>query len=766
MNEKTINIEGMTCASCVARVEKALSSLEGMEAARVNLISENAKLIYDPSLVSDKKIKKVVESAGYKTSMEADNLAFMRNKRLIDMRKRFFWSLALSLPVFVFAMGHMLPFRNWFPGFANWQQTFYIFEGMKFSNFLQLILSTPVQFIISYPFYKAAWKSIRSKSASMDVLVVLGTTAAYTYSLFSLLYPYINPSYSGDVFFETSSILLTFIYLGKYLEEISKGKTSEAIKKLIQLRPKTAEVIRDGKEVIIPIDDVVENDICVIYPGQNIPVDGIVMEGESYVNESMITGESISVFKEKGSELIGGTINENGNIKMEAKRVGKNTTLNQIIKMVEDAQTSKIPIQKLADRISAYFVPAVVLLSLITFSVWFSLFKFGVISTILLPDGHTVFLFAFLTAITVLVISCPCALGLATPTAVMVGTGVGAENGILIRSGNALENTRKVDVVLFDKTGTITKGSPEVTDIVSIADDVSEKEILRLAASIEKSSEHSISKAIILKSEESDIKLKSVKNFQIFPGMGIEGDIDGDKIVVGNMKIVSKFGIKISENIKVQLTELEIKGLTVVFVIKEQDIVGLIALFDTVKPHAKETMALLKRQGIKSVMVSGDNKNAVKNVSNEVGIDQYYAEVLPEEKLDIVKEFQEKGLSVLFVGDGVNDAPALAQADVGIAIGTGTDVAIESGDIVLIKDDLRDVVTAIDLSKKTMRKVKTGLFWALIYNSLGIPIAAGILFLPFGFLLPAEIAGLAMALSSVSVITNALLLKRYKNPFK
>ncbi|MCK4845995.1 MAG: heavy metal translocating P-type ATPase, partial [Candidatus Heimdallarchaeota archaeon] len=349
--------------------------------------------------------------------------------------------------------------------------------------------------------------------------------------------------------------------------------------------------------VIISIDDVVENDICVIYPGQNIPVDGIVMEGESYVNESMITGESISVFKEKGSELIGGTINENGNIKMEAKRVGKNTTLNQIIKMVEDAQTSKIPIQKLADRISAYFVPAVVLLSLITFSVWFSLFKFGVISTTLLPDGHTVFLFAFLTAITVLVISCPCALGLATPTAVMVGTGVGAENGILIRSGNAEEITRKVDVVLFDKTGTITKGSPEVTDIVSIADDVSEKEILRLAASIEKSSEHSISKAIIIKSEESDIKLKSVKNFQTFPGMGIEGDINGDKVVVGNMKIVSKFGIKISENVKVQLTELEMKGQTVVIVIKEQDIVGLIALFDTIKPHVKETLTLLKRQG-------------------------------------------------------------------------------------------------------------------------------------------------------------------------
>ena len=766
MEERIINIEGMTCASCVSRVEKALTSLEGVESVAVNLISQNAKLIYDTSLINDKKLIKTVENAGYSTTLEYDRLAFMQNKRLIDMKRRFLASLILSIPVFVFAMGHMIPFRDWLPAFATWQQSFFIFPGMLFSNFLQLVLTIPIQFLIAYPFYKAAWKSLKGRSASMEVLVVLGTSAAFFYSLFSIVYNYFNTEYHGAVFFETAAILLTFIFLGKYLEEVTKGRTSEAIKKLIELRPDTATVIRDGKEFQIPVDDVQIDDICVLKPGDSIPVDGIVLEGESYVNESMITGESVSVFKGTNDELIGGTINENGLIKMKTTRIGADTTLNQIIKMVEEAQTSKIPIQKLADRISALFVPAVILISLVTFSIWFSLFKTGVLSINLLPDGiSSIFLFAFLVSISVIVISCPCALGLATPTAIMVGTGLGAENGILIRSGEALEIARQTDVILFDKTGTITKGSPEVTDILPMKENLSVQDILRIAASLEQGSEHSIAKAILNKAEIEKIDFSNIENFKAYPGKGIEAKINGSRYLFGNQKIREMNNSQIKEETEKQMIRLEEQGKTVMTLFKENEMLGLMAIADTIKETSKEAVKKLKEMNIRVVMVSGDNYRAANAIAKEVGIEEVHAEVLPEEKVNVVKQYQEQDLKVIFVGDGINDAPALANADVGIAIGSGTDVAIEAGDVVLIKDDLRDVVTAIDLSKKTINRVKMGLFWALIYNALGIPIAAGILFLPFGFLLPAEIAGLAMALSSVSVVISALLLKRYKNPF-
>ena len=764
IEKKTVSVEGMHCAACVTRVEKALSSVEGIDSAAVNLLSNSAQIFFDSSVVKDKQIKKAVESAGYKVSFDDVELSYMKNTHLIDMRKRFLWSLGLALPVFVFAMGHMLPFRLWFVGFASWQQNFFIFRGMTFSNFLQLILTTPIQFIIAFPFYRDAWKSLKAKSASMDVLVVLGTTAAYLYSLFSLIYPYINTSYHGEVFFETSAILLTFIFLGKYLEEVTKGRTSEAIKKLIELRPNTATVIRENKEVEIPIDDVKIDDICLIHPGDSVPVDGIVTEGQSYVNEAMITGESIAVFKEKDSELIGGTINENGFLKMKATRIGKDTTLNQIIKMVEEAQTSKLPIQKLADKISAIFVPAVVLASIITFTIWFALFQTGVISSTILPDGVSMFLFAFLTGITVLVISCPCALGLATPTAIMVGTGLGASNGILIRSGTALEVARQVDVVLLDKTGTITEGKPEVTDIVSL-NDLQDNQLLQIASSLERGSEHSIAKAIVTKSVEQQIDLKDIDNFVAHPGKGIEASVDGTLYYFGNRKMAKDTNVAISEDISSKMENLENTGKTVMILFSEVSVLGLIAISDTVKQTSKEAIQELLSMGLSVVMVSGDNIRSATSIANEVGIEDIHAEVVPSEKVDVVKRYQEKNQKVLFVGDGINDSPALAQSDVGIAIGSGSDVAIEAGDIVLIKDDLKDVVTAIDLSKKTIRKVKSGLFWALIYNAIGIPIAAGILFIPFGFLLPAEIAGLAMALSSVSVVLNALLLKRYKNPF-
>jgi Cu+-exporting ATPase len=769
IEKKTISVQGMHCAACVTRVEKAISSVEGVDSASVNLVSHNAQLIYNPTIAKEKQILKAIEKAGYTASFEIDQLSFMKNKQLIDMRWRFLASLVLALPVFVFAMGHMIPFNLWFPSFANWLMNTYIFPNMLLSNFLQLILTTPIQFIIAYPFYKAAWKSLISKSASMDVLVVLGTTAAYGYSLFSIIYAIYVPAYHSTVFFETSAILLTFIFLGKYLEEIAKGRTSEAIKKLIELRPDTALVIRDEQEVSIAIDDVVVGDICVIKPGDNVPVDGLIIDGESYVNESMITGESVSVFKQINDELIGGTINENGLLKMEAKRVGADTTLSQIITMVDEAQTNKIPIQKLADRISAWFVPSVVGISLITFAIWFSLFQVGVIDINTIHGGVTAgisstFLYSFLLAITVLVISCPCALGLATPTAIMVGTGLGAQNGILIRNGEALEIARNVNVILFDKTGTITEGSPKVTDIETRTKEFDESGILQIAASLEKGSEHSIAKAIIEKSEEENLLIKKIDNFKAHPGKGIEAKIDGVPYAFGNRKLSRLLSATVEETMDKRMISLEEQGKTVMILIQEKIAIGFIAISDTIKPNSKEAIKKLQEMGLKVVMVSGDNIRAAHAIAKEVGIEEVHAEVLPEEKVDVVSDYQSKNLKVLFVGDGINDAPALAKADVGIAIGSGTDVAIESGEIVLVKDDLRDVVTAIDLSKKTIRKVKMGLFWALIYNTLGIPIAAGIL-VPINFLLPPEIAGLAMALSSVSVVINSLLLKRYKNPF-
>ncbi len=610
---KTINVTGMTCASCVARVEKALISLEGVESAAVNLLSHSAQIIFDPDLVEEKQIFKIVEKTGYKASERTDELSFMKNEQLIDMRNRFIASLIFALPVLIFAMGGMFS-----PIFAIWMDETIIFEGMLLTDFIQFILATPIQFIIAFPFYKVAWKSIINKSASMDVLVVLGTLSAYFYSLFSMIYPYIQPAFEGDIFFETSSILLTFIFLGKYLEEVTKGRTSEAIKKLIELRPNTAIVIRDDQEIEIPIDDVAIGDICLIHPGTSVPVDGIIVEGQSYVNESMITGESVSVFKEKEAEIIGGTINENGFLKMRTTRIGKDTTLNKIIKMVEDAQTSKIPIQRMADRISALFVPVVIVLAILSFILWFSLYSFELIS-LPLPAGTSIFLLAFLTSISVLVISCPCALGLATPTAIMVGTGLGAQNGILIRTGEALEIARQVDVVLFDKTGTITKGLPEVTSIISIEESLSEKELLQIAASLEKGSEHSLAKAIISKAEEMELAFLKIESFNAFPGKGIEATIDNHNFSIGNRKLATELKSTIPSSINDKMENLENEGNTVMIVFRDKSPVGIISVADTIKESSKEAIELLKEMGMLTVMVSGDNERAAKAIANEVG---------------------------------------------------------------------------------------------------------------------------------------------------
>lgn len=764
-----LSVSGMHCASCVNTIETNLKKLPGIIDVSINLSLNSANIKLEQNAVPPTEIVKKIEDLGYGAEIVEEEYAaepsFLKNKQLIDMRNRFIASLILSIPVFILAMGHMAPFDSWFPGFAKLLQDIYIFPKMKLSLFLQMILTTPVQFVISWPFYVGAWKSLKNKSAGMDVLVVLGTTAAYFYSAFSLFYPYINPDFHGEVFFETSAILLTFIFLGKYLEEVTKGRTSEAIKQLIKLRPKTARVLRDGKEEEIPIDFVKVDDICLIKPGDTVPVDGVVIEGESYVNESIITGESLPVSKAEGDILITGTVNENGFLKMRATKVGADTTLNQIIKMVEEAQSAKLPIQKLADRISAVFVPAVVLISLITFATWFTLYKTGVLSTSLLPAGFSVFLFAFMAAIAVLVISCPCALGLATPTAIMVGTGLGAKHGILIRSGEALEKAKDIQVVLLDKTGTITEGKPQISKIISLSN-LNQEEILKLAASLEQGSEHSLAKAVVDSAKEAKIELQVVNQFKAHPGKGVTGLINGKMYGIGNLRFIKEQGIKLTQQAENEMKKLTDQGQTSIILFDEKNILGLIGITDTIKSSSVEAVKILRKMGIKVVMATGDNKQAAQTIAKIAGIEEVNADVLPQQKAEIVKSYQDQGYKVAFVGDGVNDAPSIAQADVGFAIGSGTDVAIETGDFVLIKDDLRDVATAIDLSKKTIRKVKMGLFWALIYNTIGIPIAAGILFIPFGFLLPAEIAGLAMALSSVSVVTNALLLKGYKSPFE
>ncbi len=763
------SITGMHCASCSTTIEKNVGKMDGIGSVKVMLSTNSAQIDYDPSKVTIDDVKKKIADLGYSAELKEERFTsdhFDENKQLKDMRLRFWISFALSLPVFIFGMGHMAPFNIWFEGFAHWLMTFEIFPGMLLNYLVQFLFTTPIQFFLAYPFYKAAWKSLKNKSASMDVLVVLGTTAAYTYSLASMFYPYIQPEYDQPVFFEVTAVLMTFIFLGKYLEEVTKGRTSEAIKKLIELRPKTATVIRDGKEIEIPIDDVIIDDVLVVKPGASVPVDGLVIDGQSYVDESMISGEPMAVFKEKGDEVIGGTINENGLLKVEAKKVGENTTLNQIITMVENAQTSKLPIQQVADKISAVFVPIVVGLALTTSLIWFILFSTGVVSTALLPSGVNIFLFALLVGISVLVISCPCALGLATPTAIMVGTGLGAQNGILVRTGESLETAKNLDVILLDKTGTITVGKPKLDAIHLLDESFTKNNILSLAGSLEQGSEHSIAKAILSAVEEKDIELMNIGDFNAIPGKGVKASIDGEAYLLGNRKLLDEYTIDLSSSMEETMKEFEEKGKTTMVLVKSVTPIAIIAISDVIKDKSVEAIKALKDMGLIIGMVSGDNQRAANYIASQIGIEEIHAEVLPDEKLDIVLAYQQKGLKVGFVGDGINDAPALAQADIGIAIGSGTDIAIETGDIVLIKDDLRDVATAIDLSEKIIRKVRMGLFWALFYNSLAIPIAAGALFIPFGFLLPAELAGLAMAMSSVSVVLNSLTLKWYKTPFE
>ncbi|UZQ48906.1 heavy metal translocating P-type ATPase [Clostridium kluyveri] len=743
---KTLKIQGMTCAACAKTIERVTKKLDGVMESNVNFATEKLNISYDPLKVRISDIKKAVEKAGYKaveeeTTVDADKER--KEREIKTLWKKFVISAIFTVPLLVITMGHMFgePLGFHLPD---------IIDPMKNSrNFgmIQLILVLPV-IVAGYKFFTVGFKSLFKGSPNMDSLIAIGTSAAFLYGIFAIIQIYGgNVDYAYDLYFEAAGVIITLILLGKYLEAVTKGKTSEAIKKLMGLAPKTAIIIRDGKEVETPIEEVEVGDIIVVKPGEKMPVDGEVVEGITSVDESMLTGESMPVEKNIGDKIIGASINKNGSIKYKATRVGKDTALAQIIKLVEDAQGSKAPIAKMADIISGYFVPVVISIAVLSAAAWY---WFG---------GETG-VFSLTIFISVLVIACPCALGLATPTAIMVGTGKGAEYGVLIKSGVALETAHKVKTIVFDKTGTITEGKPKVTDIV-VTNGITENELLQLAASAEKGSEHPLGEAIVKGAEEKELEFKKLDFFKAIPGHGIEVKIDSKDILLGNRKLMVESNISL-ENLEETSHKLAGEGKTPMYVAIDNKIAGIIAVADTVKENSKKAIEQLHKMGIEVAMITGDNKRTAEAIAKQVGIDRILAEVLPQDKANEVKKLQAEGKKVAMVGDGINDAPALAQADIGIAIGSGTDVAMESADIVLMRSDLMDVPTAIQLSKKTILNIKENLFWAFAYNTLGIPVAMGILYIFGGPRLNPIIAAAAMSFSSVSVLLNALRLKGFK----
>ncbi len=733
-----IGITGMHCASCVLKIEDSLRKVNGVQDVKVNFALGRAYVNFNPQQVSRVDLDNAIVKAGYQP-IKKDIERETREREIRILKRKFFLSLFLAIPLLYVSMGLMvgLPVAEFIK---------------KNIALIQFLLTTPI-IIAGYQFYTKGFGAvIKTRTANMDTLVALGTGAAYLYSLFvSIAIWFGNSNYGAiNLYYEVAGVLIAFILLGRYLESIAKGKTSEAIKKLLGLQAKTATVLRNGKEIELPVEEVLVGDIVVVKPGQKIPVDGRVLEGYSSVDESMITGESIPLEKSKGDEVIGATINKTGSFKFEATKVGRDTALAQIIKLVEEAQGSKAPIQELADRISARFVPIVFVVGIGAFLLW-------------LLTGQS-FIFALTIFITVLIIACPCALGLATPTAVMVGTGIGAQNGILIKSARSLQLAHKIDTVVFDKTGTLTKGEPELTDVFALTDK-SENEVLKLAAIVEKRSEHPLGEAIVKGAKDRDIDIPEAEEFNSITGKGVKARYLGQEILLGNRKLMEEKGIDV-KNIEKNLQDLEEQGKTTMIVAINNKIAGLVAVADTLKEYSQKAVQELKRMGKEVVMITGDNSRTGNAIARELGMSKVLAEVLPQDKANEIKKLQEKGRKVAMVGDGINDAPALTQADIGIAIGSGTDVAIEAGDIVLIKEDLRDVVIAMDLSRYAMKKIKQNLFWAFFYNSVGIPIAAGVLYPFTGFLLNPMIAGAAMAFSSVSVVSNSLLMRRYKARIK
>ncbi len=733
-------IQGIECASCVQKIEKALLQTRGVTKAVVNLATEKAKVEYLPSETNFEEIKRAIESTGYKVLELApseeveDPERLIREKEYKKLKIKFIAGLVLGLLIFLGSS------RHWFPWVPSFLGNFYVLWA----------LATPVQFWIGGQFYKGAWGAFKHRNAEMNTLIAVGTSAAYLYSVAATLFPsfFETGGIKPEVYFDTSALIIVLILLGRLLEARAKGQTSEAIKKLMGLSPKTARVIREEKEIDIPVEEVLVGDTIIVRPGEKIPVDGIVKDGKSAVDESMITGESIPVKKKAGDEVIGATINKTGSFKFQATKVGKDTALAQIIKLVQDAQGSKAPIQRLADVISGYFVPIVISIAISTFVIWFNFGPFPPLT------------FALLTFVAVMIIACPCALGLATPTAVMVGTGKGAEKGILIKGGESLETAHKLDTIVFDKTGTLTRGEPEITDIVT-QNDYSEEEILKYAASAEKVSEHPLAEAIIKRAKEKKIELHDPKNFNAIEGHGIGAVVDGKKVFLGNLKLMQKQQIVV-RNLEEKAEELAGDGKTPMYVSLEGKAAGLIAVADTLKENSLQAVEKLKKLGLEVIMLTGDNKKTAEAIARKAGIDRVLPEVLPEDKVHEIKSLQSGGRRVAMVGDGINDAPALAQADVVIAIGSGTDVAMEASDITLIKGDLRGVVSAIELSKRTIKIIKQNLFWAFFYNTAGIPLAAGVLYPFFGILLNPIFASAAMAFSSVSGVSNSLRLRRVK----
>ena len=747
--EVTIPIAGMTCASCAQAVERALGKLDGVESVNVNLATEKASIKYIPEKVRLSEIKQAINKAGYqaleiKNENTVDEDKLRKEKEIRTLWTKFIVSAIFSIPLLYIAMGPMVTWWNVpIPGWL---------DPMQFPltyALVEILLVIPV-IIAGYRFYTVGFKALVRRSPNMDSLIAMGTTAAVLYGLYATYKIYTGHFiYVEDLYFETAGVIITLILLGKSLEAVSKGRTSEAIKKLMGLAPKTATVIQDGKEIEIPIEEVEVGDIILVKPGEKIPVDGEVVEGLTAIDESMLTGESMPVEKKTGDKVFCASINKNGSIKFKATKIGGDTALAQIIKLVEDAQGSKAPIAQMADIVSGYFVPVVFVIAVASAIIW------------LLAGQDSVF--ALKVFISVLVIACPCALGLATPTAIMVGTGKGAEYGVLIKGGEALETTHKINTIIFDKTGTLTEGRPEVTDIVTTSI-IDEKYLLQLAASAEKGSEHPLGEAIVKGAEKQGLAIMKLDSFNAIPGHGIEVSIEGKQMLLGNRKLMLDRAISL-ELLEEQSDKLASEGKTPMYIAIDNSLAGIIAVADVVKESSARAIEKLHKMGIEVAMITGDNRRTAEAIAKQVGIDRVLAEVLPQDKANEVKKLQQEGKKVAMVGDGINDAPALAQADIGIAIGSGTDVAMESADIVLMRSDLMDVTTAIQLSKSTIRNIKQNLFWAFAYNIAGIPIAAGVLFAFGGPMLNPVLAAAAMSMSSVSVLTNALRLKSFK-PYK
>ena len=754
--KKSFNVTGMTCSACSAHVEKSVKKLDGIKSVNVNLLQNSMSVEYDEGILSDDNIIKAVSDSGYGANVKGDNKGIEKintntaEEELKSMKFRLIVSFVFLIPLMYISMGHMIGL--WVPHFLHGAK-----NGVAFA-FTQFLLTLPIMYV-NRKYFIVGFKTLFKGAPNMDSLIAIGSGAAVLYGIYTIYAMShaiawgnitLAEEYVMNLYFESAAMILALITLGKFLEARSKGKTSQAIAKLMDLAPKIAVVIRDNKEVEVGIESVIAGDIVVVRPGQSIPVDGIILEGSSSIDESAITGESIPVDKNIGENVIGGTVNKSGYFKFKATQVGENTTLSKILQLVEEASSSKAPIAKLADKVSGIFVPVVISIAVLSTIVWLLLgYDFG---------------FALSIGIAVLVISCPCALGLATPTAIMVGTGKGAENGILIKSAESLETAHNINTIVLDKTGTITLGKPEVTDIIT-ADNVDTKDLLQIAASIEKASEHPLADAIIKKAKNDDIELIKSDYFKAIAGEGIEGSINNKKIFAGNIKLMKNSNINLGEFAQTG-DKLAEQGKTPLFFADENQFLGIIAVADVIKESSPQAVKEFINLGIDVIMLTGDNEKTAKSIGNKAGIKNVIAQVLPQDKEAVVRKLQEEGKKVAMVGDGINDAPALMRADVGVAIGAGTDIAIESADIVLMKSDLMDAVGAIKLSKAVIRNIKQNLFWAFFYNTLGIPLAAGLLYLPFGLKLNPMFGAFAMSLSSVCVVSNALRLKFFKTGYE